>query len=46
MDAEQEVHIRENRNAYRIFIRKPEGMRLFGRNRMEDDIKMHLTGIE
>jgi hypothetical protein len=40
----------EKRNAYKIFVGKPEGNRSFGRPRLklEDDIKMYLrqTGMD
>jgi hypothetical protein len=36
------AHVREMRNAHRIFVRKPEGKRTHGgpRYRWEDNIKM------
>jgi hypothetical protein len=42
-----EVRMREKRNVYRLFIRKPEGKRPLGRprGRWIDDIKMHLICI-
>jgi hypothetical protein len=41
------VRMGEMRNAYNIFIGKPEGKRRFGRRkrRLEDDIKMNLREI-
>jgi hypothetical protein len=32
----------EKRNAYRLFVGKPEGKRLLGRRMWEDNIKMNL----
>jgi hypothetical protein len=41
------ARMRENRNAYRILVGKPEGKRLLGRrrHRWEDNIKMTLRDI-
>jgi hypothetical protein len=40
--------MRESRNAYRVFVGKPDGKRPLGRlrRRREDNIKMYLQEVE
>lgn len=41
-------HVREMRNAYKMFVENPEGRRLLGRHRYrgDDNIKMYLKESE